>query len=501
MNPPVGSRRFARPTTAPRRWLTSSLLHDALTKGMRRFLIGTLLALTILILGIYVVGQRVARQQALAEAADRAERLSETLGGLVTDGVRRGEPGALAPLHHVLETRFAEGYLWRAKIWDDDGTILWSDQEELIGRQFAFSPEEAALLGTSDVHAELSDLQGSEHALERAAGEMLEVYAGAFDASGGPLLVEVYVSTEHMRSYQKAIITAFIPLGIGGLVVFQLAVLPLAVSLGRRVRRTEELRARWSDQALQASELERKRIAQELHDGVVQDLAAVGFSLPGVRRSLLESRDVEDAAATVQQLEDIVRRDISALRSMMIDVYPPDLETTGVVDAIAELVTADRVRGIDVRLSVVGDLHVPTDCARLLYRVAREGLHNVVKHAQAEHVAVTLERRPGAVAAWVCDDGVGAGAPKAAAGESLGLRLLTESVEDAGGTLVLRDGLGEGTRPGTCLEVVLPLPSPRWTAVQDSSKARLAWLSRIPRQREAGTARSRGAATGRDSTV
>jgi signal transduction histidine kinase len=467
-------------------------------RAMRRFIIGSVVALAVLVVLIYFAGQRVARQQAVNEAEDRSRRLSQSLGALVTDGVRRREPHAVAPLDGVLESRFAEGYLWRAKIWDQDGTILWSDEVELVGQRFPLSREVDSLLGTTDVHVELVDLEDPENASERSASEMLEVYAGAFDANGEPVLVELYVSTKHMRSYEEAILAAFIPLGIVGLLLFQAAVLPLAVGLGRRVKRSEGLRARSTAHALQASELERKRIAEELHDGVVQDLAAVGFSLPGIRRSLVEEGDAEQAAQTLEQLQGIVRRDISALRSMMIDVYPPDLDATSLCDAIADLVAAGRVGGLDVRLDVVSEPDIPADHARLLYRVAREGLHNVAKHAEASHATVTLEARAGTAAVTVCDDGLGLRG-RSPRRDSLGLRLLTESLKDAGGTLALRDG-GEGVaHAGACLEAVLPYPVPRRGVVQGFPKGRLAGWWHVLSRRGDEVTRSNGGPSASES--
>ncbi len=447
------------------------LADDAVAAAMRRFAFGSVLTLAVLILGVYLVGHWVARDQALQEAEDRVQRLSRTVGGLVTPGVRSGNPEALVPLEAVLRTRFEDGVLTRAKIWSPDGTILWSDRKELVEQQFPLPDEVRRLLGTREVYAEISALDGPENASERGAGELLEVYAGSFDAQGRPLLIEAYMTTEQMDTYKQAIVTAFIPLGVAGLVLFQAAVMALAVSMGRRVQRSEELRARATEQALRASELERKRVAQELHDGVVQDLAGVGFSLPALRRSLLRECHDAQAASTVERLEEIVHRNLTGLRSMMLAVYPPDLETTTLVDAIRQLVRTDQSPGLTVSVEVVGQLDLPRSCVQLIYRVAREGLHNVVKHAQAEHATVRLEQRLEAVVAQVCDDGVGIRLGAEPREDSLGLRVLTEAIEDAGGRLTLRSARGDGAHPGgTCLVAVVPLATPRRRPIQGFSK-------------------------------
>jgi signal transduction histidine kinase len=447
-------------------------------RAVGRFLVGSVVALLVLILGIVVVGKSVARGQALRDAEDKAQRISQMLGGLVTDDLRSGRAGAGEPLDRMLRSRFEDGYLAHARVWDADGTILWADDKALVGRSYPLADEEGALLGTTQVHARVSK---SDHApVSEPGGDVLEVYAGTLDADGRPLLFEAYVSSGHMKETERAIIGGFLPVGIGGLLLFQAAVLPLAVSLGRRVQRSDAVRERLTRQMLQASELERKRIAQELHDGVVQDLAGVGFSLPAIRRALLAAPGNERTVQTVDQVEAAVHRDVAALRSMMIDVYPPDLERAGLVDAVEDLAAAGRARGLAVTVHGLGDLALPGDLARVAYRVAREGLHNVAKHAHARTATVTLERRPHSVIVRVRDDGVGlrpaGGRP---AEDSLGLRLLTEAVLEAGGLLSLTNGGGGHSSPGAVLDVVLPVSQAADQAAssQGSSKGLRSWLS------------------------
>jgi signal transduction histidine kinase len=429
---------------------------NVVARAVARFLLGSVVAMVVLILAIVLVGQSIARGQALDEAEDRAHRISQMLAGLVTDDVLAGRPGAAAPLDQMLESRFEDGYLAHAKIWAADGTILWSDDKAQVGRRYTLGEEDEALLGTNRVRARVSKA-GENTTAGDHDGELLDVYAGTTDATGRPLLFQAYVSNAHMKQTERAIIGGFLPVGIGGLLLFQAAVLPLAVSLGRRVQRSEAARERLTRQALQASELERRRIAQELHDGVVQDLAGVGFSLPGIRRALLAVPGGHRTVATVDQVEAVVHRDLAALRSMMIDVYPPDLEHGGLLDAVEDLAAAARSRGLSIAVHQVGDLRLPVDLARLAYRVAREGLHNVVKHAHARTATVALERRPQDIVVRVTDDGVGVPEGATADHESLGLRLLTESVREAGGLICLTSGIdGGGPSRGAVLHVVLP---------------------------------------------
>jgi signal transduction histidine kinase len=423
---------------------------------VRGFILGSVVALVALIAATLVVGQRVAEERALDEARERAGRLADVVGRLMTGRVE--SDGGDDAVTTVLESRFDEGYLWRAKVWLPDGTVLWSDQGDLVGKRFELEPEDRALLGTHDVHAELSKLEAPENEKERQAGELLEVYAGTFDASGRPLLFEAYLSTEDMKEIESAIIRGVGPVAIGGLLLFQLAVLPLAVSLGRRVERSEADRVRIS---VEASELERKRIAQELHDGVVQDLAGVGFALPGIRRALERGSADAHALGTLDHIHTVVQRDVGALRSMMIEVYPPDLERTGVLGAVEDLADAGRARGL--RIDVYGDpeLRLPLDTSRLVYRVVREGLHNVLKHAEATAASVFIHVDGDVVRVAVVDDGRGVPEGAPVSPDSLGLRLLGEAVTEAGGSLGLgpADDAADGDPTalrGARLEAVVP---------------------------------------------
>jgi signal transduction histidine kinase len=448
---------------------------DVVMQAVARFLLWSVVALLVLVLATFVGGRRVAQQQALEDAEDRARRLAQVVGRLVTDDVHAGMAGASEPLDTVLVSRFEDGYLSRARVWAPDGRVLWADDPELVGRSYPLAEQARSLLGTSEVHAELATSGGSVTSDGDEPEEFLDVYAGTFDAGGGPLLLEAQVATDHMNANEAAIIRGLAPVGIGALLLFQVAVLPMAVSLGRRVRRTEAARVRMARQALEASELERRRIAQELHDGVVQDLAGIGFTLPAVRRAVADGPGSTDAVALVEQVEELLQRDIAALRSMMIDVYPPDLHHTGLLDAVEDLASGARERGLTVVVETVGSLDVPIDVARLTYRVCREGLHNVVKHARARSTTVRIERTTAEVTVRVCDDGRGLPVETGVDEGSLGLKLLSESIDQVGGSLSLLDGahLGSG---GASLVAVLPLLQP--PAPQGSSKPLRSWWAR-----------------------
>jgi len=413
-----------------------------------RFTASGLVTLVLLTIGTVVIAGQIARHQAVDEARAQGAGIASKLAApLINRDVRRHRPGAGMQLDTVMRNRMQDGSVRHVKFWDQQGRVIWSDERDLVGRRFDLPEDVASLFGTRDVTAELSDLSKAENVGERSEGQLLEVYAGAFDADGAPLVFEAYMATDQIKDDAHTIVVAFVPLIVGALGLFLLAVLPLAVSLGRRVERAQLDRSKMMRHALLASDLERRRIAQDLHDGVIQDLAGLGYALPIARREMRAGGDLGLAGATLDRVTGLVQHDVARLRTLMTDIYPPDLQGQGLLSAIEDLVQATASEaGLEASLSLDPDLELPSEAGRLAYRVIREALRNVVKHAQARHVTVELGQDPDHVLVRVTDDGRGPG-PEPGAGREghLGLRLLMDTVDDFGGRLELRPGTTGGS--------------------------------------------------------
>lgn len=422
-----------------------------------RYVTWSVLVVLALAAGTVILGHNLARDGAVREARQRGATIAETIAApLVNRRVRAGDPAELRRLSLVLRNRMSDGSVRHMKLWSRDGTVIWSDEQSLVGRRFPLPEDVRGLFGTHDVTAELSELDKAENVGERGEGELLEVYAGATDADGEPLVFEVYLTTAQMQRDERDIIAAFLPLTIGALLLLLAATVPLGLSLARRVERAQVERSKMMRHALDASDLERRRIAQDLHDGVIQDLAGLGYALPSVESALADGAHPE-AQDAVERATRLVQRDVAALRALMTDIYPPDIEGEGLVAALEELArrTADEA-GMTVEVEVRPDVAPSPDAARLVYRVAREGLRNVVKHAEADRVDVRVDEEGDLVTVRVRDDGRGlpvgpAGSPQPPEGH-LGLRLLADTVRDLGGTL----DVGPAPRRGTQLEVTFP---------------------------------------------
>ena len=170
--------------------------------------------------------------------------------------------------------------------------------------------------------------------------------------------------------------------------------------------------------------------------------------------SALETQLGEHPAAlsTARRASEIVRRDVTALRTLSTDLYPPDLGGEGLEVAIEDMLGDCASKGLatDLRLSERLDLSPHT--ALLAYRVVREALRNVVKHAHASEVVVEVDRAADEVVVRVRDDGKGFDVDGAPPQGHLGLRVLRDSVTDARGEVDLRS-----SSTGSVLEARLPV--------------------------------------------
>ena len=283
------------------------------------------------------------------------------------------------------------------------------------------------------------------------------------------LAFEAYYDYGRVSQTAGALTRQLLPLVLVPLVLMQVIQVPIAGSLARRVRRHEAERRRLLERHLAVSERERIRLAADLHDGPIQDLAGVGYALGAIAPTVPTPQ--HRLMGTVQ---DTVYRATESLRRMMVDLYPPDLQAGQLHRTIDDLAEPLRDRGIavDVLAEPLPDLD--GECVAALYRVAREALANVLEHAHATRVTVALSMAAigdgpdVAVRLAITDDGIGldpARLDRRADGH-LGLRLLTARVADLGGSLTV----GSGPDGGTVVAAVLPITPSDLAAVPVTGK-------------------------------
>lgn len=355
---------------------------------------------------------------------------------------------------HVVRHGVLDQSLVRVKIWRADGTIVYSDQPRLIGSRYQLDAENIESLRSGLINAAVSDLSQPENRYERTYGKLLEVYLPVRAPDGSRLLFEAYFRYAAVSASGRRIWSSFAPVTVGALVVLALVQIPLAWSLARRLRQRQQERELLLRRSLEASDVERRRIASDLHDGVVQDLAGVALQLAAAA----DDPDRQFGRAVMTDAAGSLRQSISSLRSTLVEIYPPDLADAGLAAALADLVQDSAGDDLSVSLQtrdIAKGLSAPASA--LLYRAAREGLRNVQYHAQASSALVTAGQRKGRAWVEVVDNGVGFDPAildvKAADGH-LGLRGLDGLVRDAGGTVAIDSSPGSGTT----LRVEVPIP-------------------------------------------
>lgn len=267
------------------------------------------------------------------------------------------------------------------------------------------------------------------------------------DAGGQELLFEAYLRFDSVAASGRELWQAFLPVLAVALVALALLQIPLAYRLARRVHEGQRDRERLLQRAIDSSNVERRRIAGDLHDGPVQQLAGLSMSLAAKADSLTS---VDPGAATVlRDAASRTRAGVRSLRSALMGIYPPTLERAGLAAALSDLAAPLAQYGLEVELDVPSDLTLPPEVEALLFRASQEAIRNVVSHAGAHRLQLQLAAVDGAVELQVVDDGRGFSAERqtdAVADNHVGLQLLSDLARDANGTFDLATAPGEGTR-------------------------------------------------------
>jgi signal transduction histidine kinase len=210
----------------------------------------------------------------------------------------------------------------------------------------------------------------------------------------------------------------------------------VAVDLADRVAR-DSLR-----RVVDGQELERRRLARELHDETGQALTSILLGLKRVE----EAKTREDSRAAAGELREEIVKTLQSVRRLAVELRPKALDDFGLVPALERLAEAFRdSSGIEIDVEAnLDDSRLPAEVETALYRIAQEALTNVAKHAGAGHVSVVVTRRHGSVTVVVEDDGRGFGATGGDSG-GLGLVGMKERVGLLGGRLAIESTEGAGT--------------------------------------------------------
>jgi signal transduction histidine kinase len=210
----------------------------------------------------------------------------------------------------------------------------------------------------------------------------------------------------------------------------------VAVELSHRVAREAVRRV------VQAQEAERQRLARELHDETGQALTSILLGLKPLEDALAD----DPKRTALAELRELVVNALQDVRRLAVELRPAVLDDYGLVPALERLIDAFAEQS-DVRIdfhSALGETRLPSEVETALYRVVQESLTNIVKHADAGNISVSLARRESGVAAVIEDDGAGFD-PRAADGDGIGLLGMRERLALIDGRLEIESRPGAGT--------------------------------------------------------
>jgi PAS domain S-box-containing protein len=221
-----------------------------------------------------------------------------------------------------------------------------------------------------------------------------------------------------------------------------------------KIRKSRERLRNLSRHLQSLLEEERTRIAREIHDELGQALTAMKLDLSLIRRSLV-SGGLAEQSAKVHEIERAVNRIIRTVRKISTQLRPGILDELGVTAAIEWMVRDFQNRtGIGSKVTIqVVDKISDTSCATAIFRIVQEALTNVMRHAAASQVNVSMEKKDDTLIVEVRDNGIGIMEGQIFDSNSLGLIGIRERVHLLGGEAVISGKPGEGT----LVRVTLPI--------------------------------------------
>ncbi|MEJ7832638.1 MAG: sensor histidine kinase [Nocardioides sp.] len=403
------------------------------------------------VVAVAVGSNYLAERAALEEAIEEAQRTTEVLATSVAEpalptGIIKGSRGAVDRIERELLEFLIVEQVEGVLIADVDGVIVYSSVETLVTKTLPLDRDQVQVLrqggsGSQVIEPGRSDTQAGGAA--QGADGTIQTYTRIDSPQGRPLLFVVYYSLDGIEARQSEIFASFRWIAVGPVVLLILPVTVILRLLTRQLNRGAKERERLLRSAIDASDAERRRIARDLHDGVVQDLAGAAFSVSAVAR---EPQTTGSSRTTLQAASSALRDSLRSLRSLVAEIHPPDLHPEGLPAALDDLIAPAAAAGIQASVSVDGMRHANDAEAALVWRVAQEAVRNALRHSGATTLAVTVRGDNGTLALDVVDDGSGFDPDSVTDPNRYGLRGLRSLVRDVGGELEVISAPGEGTK-------------------------------------------------------
>ena len=418
---------------------------DSLRREIFRFVIPAVLGIALLLGLSLLAAMNAARQQSIQEAEAAATWLARSVvTPLLDEDLTSGKGRSIRQLDASLDWSVEGSDVIDVRLWNSEGVIIYSNDPRLLGEKFSLPQDLAGELIAEPVNPDLP-----ENRYLDPSREMVQVSLPVRGTDDAGYLFQISRLQDTVQQDARNIWLSFAPILVGSVALLGLMLVLLGISMARRISAESESRQALLQHAIDSAETERRRIAAELHDGPVQNLAGLSFTLAALsHRASAEGQSEDSSALNEASLQS--REAVRELRSLLVDIYPPNLEMSGLAAAIHD--TIDGLGPDVVVSSDVADLpDLDPQTRAVIYRIAREALVNVEKHSHARGVSVALTQNDGEIRLHVADDGEGFD-PTIVKDGHMGLRIISDLAHTSGGRLDIRSTLGAGTEIDFTLE-------------------------------------------------
>ncbi|MEN9643699.1 MAG: hypothetical protein RL238_368 [Actinomycetota bacterium] len=416
------------------------------TSSLGRLVLGVWIAslvaiVTVSVLHVWIMRRELRDHETQRAVNDVRDRVDLTIEHDVTEALIAGDPAAIEAFEAVVHEHIVRPTTAGLALWTADGRIAWALDPAFIDAEYDLPDEVSTALDTMQVQTGGGDDSDGVPEPGWKPQSAIEVYAPFVTSWGERMVWEVGLERDQVsqQANRLVVVVALLSaLGAGLLLTTQGV-------MGRTlVRRHERERAyrRWLTQrTAEMAVIERRQIAADLHDGVVQELTGIALDLEAPINGVDAPMSQEERAEFGRR----VRSTVAILRGQTAELYPTTSALIDVPTALQSML--DRTpRGLATSLDVDPDATVPPAYRWLVFRVAQEALRNVVQHSKAPHAAVELRRAESGTVLVVQDDGIGFD-PEIDAVEPghMGLSLLSDMATAAGASLSIRSARGAGT--------------------------------------------------------
>ncbi len=255
------------------------------------------------------------------------------------------------------------------------------------------------------------------------------------------------IETKEEQAFVKniiivSIITLSILILVVGILFYRKKQVEQQAKLDAEIARQKDIRTK---SILEAEEKERRRIAQDLHDGIGQMLSAAKLNLSNLDSKI--STQTEEQKMAMQNALSLVDDSVKEVRAVSHNMMPNTLIKLGLGSAVREFITKlGNAPTLKVDLEIVGlDTRIDNQVETVLYRVIQEIVNNIIKHAKASQISMQLIRHDTELSVMIEDNGVGFDATKLDTFDGIGLKGIQTRIELLNGSVHFDSSIGRGT--------------------------------------------------------